>query len=118
MYLRDNFDIEYGVTDEEMEKACQDKNFRKNFKLFAAQEIAKFSADLEGPRSQVQNYSTFETVQPMINLDLNKGKQPFNCSNMMIPPSISHQESTTEILQSTFEHININPLFDEKQGSS
>jgi len=49
----------------------------------------------------------------MINLDLDKGKQSLEFSNTMMTPIRSHQESTIEILQSTFEHININPLFDE-----
>lgn len=30
-------DTDYGITDEEMARACQDKTFRKNFKLLAAQ---------------------------------------------------------------------------------
>lgn len=49
----------------------------------------------------------------MINLDLDKGKQPLGFPNTMMAPIRSHQESTIEILQGTFEHINVNPLFDE-----
>ena len=49
----------------------------------------------------------------MINLELDKGKQPLEFSNTMMAPIRSHQESTIKILQSIFEHININPLFDE-----
>lgn len=49
----------------------------------------------------------------MINLDLDKGKKTLEFSNMKITPMRSHQESTIKILQITFEHINIDPLFDE-----
>ena len=87
MHLSNDFDIEYG-SDEEMAKACQDKNFDKNFKLLAAQEIVKFNANLEEPSSQVQNYPTFENAQLMISLDSNKGKEPFYCLNTIIPPNI------------------------------
>ena len=34
-------------------------------------------------------------------------------SNAIMTPIRSHQESSIEILQGTFQHININPLFDE-----
>jgi hypothetical protein len=56
VHLSDDSDIEYGVTDEEMAKDFQDKNFRKNFHLLTAQEIVKFNANLEERSSQVQNY--------------------------------------------------------------
>ena len=49
----------------------------------------------------------------MINLDLDKGKKPLEFSNAIMEPIRSHQESSIKILQGTFEHININPLFDE-----
>lgn len=49
----------------------------------------------------------------MINLDLDKGKKPLEFSNTKITPIRSHQDSTIEILQSTFKHINISPLFDK-----
>ena len=39
--------------------------------------------------------------------------QPLELSNAIMAPIRSHQESTIEILQGTFEHINVNPLFDE-----
>ncbi len=45
--------------------------------------------------------------------DLDKGKQPLEFSNTIMAPIRSHQKPTIEILQSTFEHINVNPLFDE-----
>ena len=45
----------------------------------------------------------------MINLDSNKGKDPFDCLNTTIPPNIG-------IPQGTFEHINVNPLFDGNKG--
>ena len=57
-----------------MARACQDKTFRKNFKLLAAQEIANFNPKLEGPKSKHQKNSTLKNIQPMINLDLDKGK--------------------------------------------
>ena len=96
-----------------MARACQDKNFHKNFKCLATQEIVKFNAHVEGPKSKNQTDTTIETIQTMINLDLDKGKQPLEFSNAIIPPIRSHQESSIKILQGTFEHININPLFDE-----
>ena len=49
----------------------------------------------------------------MINLDLDKGKKPLEFSNTLMAPIRSHQQSIIKILQSTFEHININPLFDK-----
>ena len=51
----------------------------------------------------------------MIDLDLDKGKQPLEFLNTMMAPIRSHQESMIKILQSTFEHININPLFEKPQ---
>ena len=51
----------------------------------------------------------------MINLDLDKGKKPLEFSNTIMALIRSHQELAIEILQSTFEHININPLFNEPQ---
>ena len=39
--------------------------------------------------------------------------QPLELSNAIMAPIRSHQESTIEILQGTFEHINLNPLFDK-----
>ena len=35
IHLSDDSNTNYGITDEEMAKACQDKNFHKNFKLLA-----------------------------------------------------------------------------------
>ena len=96
-----------------MARACQDKFFCKNFKHLATKEIVKFNPNLEGPRSKNQTNTTIENIQPMINLDLDKGKQPLEFSNTIMAPIRSHQEPTIEILQSIFEHINVNPLFDE-----
>jgi hypothetical protein len=79
----------------------------------ATQEIFKFNPHLEGPKSKHQNNPTLENIKPMINLDLEKGEKPLEFSNTHMTPIRSHEESTIEILQSTFEHININPLFDK-----
>ena len=98
-----------------MARAFQDKAFCENFKLLAAQEIVKFHPHLEQPKSKNQTNSTIEITQPMINLDLDKGKQPLGFPTAIMEPMRSHQESTIKILQITFEHININPLFDEPQ---
>jgi len=113
VHLSDDSDTDYGITNEEMARAFQDKSFRKNFKCIVAQEIVKFNPNLEGPKSKNQTNTTIEKIQPMINLDLDKGKQPLEFSNAIMAPIRSHQEPTIEILQSTFEHINVNPLFDE-----
>jgi hypothetical protein len=98
VHLSDDSDTDYGITDEEMARACQDKSFRKNFKRLAAQEIVKFNPNLEGPRSKNQTNTTIENIQPMINLDLDKGKQPLEFSNTIMAPIRSHQEPTIEIL--------------------
>ena len=113
IHLSDHSDTDYGITNEEMARACQDKSFCKNFKLLVAQEIVKFNPNLEGPKSKHQTNSTLKNIQPMINLDLYKGKKPLEFSNTMMAPIRSHQESTIKILQGTFELINIHPLFDE-----
>ena len=52
VHLSDDSNTDYGITDEEMARACQDKNFHKNFKLMAAQEIVKFNPNVEGPKSK------------------------------------------------------------------
>lgn len=49
----------------------------------------------------------------MINFDLEKRKKLLEFSNPIMTSIRSHQKSTTKILQSIFEYININPLFDE-----
>lgn len=94
LHLSDDFDTNYGITNKGMARACQDKNFQNNFKLLAAQEIIKFNQNLEGPKSKYQNNLTFENMQPMINLDLDKGKQPLEFSNTKIKHVRSHQELT------------------------
>ena len=73
----------------------------------------KFNTNLEGPKSKSHDNSTSKNMQPMVNLDIDKGKQPLELSTIKAKPKIPHQESTIEILYGTFEHININPLFDE-----
>ena len=40
----------------------------------AAQEIVKFNPNVEGPKSKNQTNTTIENIQPMINLELEKGK--------------------------------------------
>lgn len=75
--LSDDSNNDYDITNEEMTRACQDKTFQNNFKLLAAQEIVKFNPNLEGTKSKHQTNSTLQNVQPMINLDLEKTKQPF-----------------------------------------
>ena len=47
MHLSDDSNMEYGIYDEEMARACWNKTFFKNFKHLAAQEIVKFNANLE-----------------------------------------------------------------------
>lgn len=72
-----------------------------------------FNTNMEGPKSKVQDYPTFEGIKPIIKLYLDKGKQYLECSTIMVTPNMPHPKSTIEILQDTFHHININPLFDE-----
>ena len=101
VHLSDDSDIEYGISNEEMARACQNKTFRKNFKHLAAQEIVKFNT-----HSQVQSYPTVDNMPPMINFDSNKGKQSLYHFHTSLPTNIS-------IPQGAFENININPLFDD-----
>jgi hypothetical protein len=98
IHLSDDFGTNYDITDEEMARACQDNTFRKNFKHLAAQEIVKFNPNLEKPKSKHQTNPTIENIQPMINLDLDKGKKPLDFPNTIMAPIRSHQESTIEIL--------------------
>lgn len=81
-----------------MAKVCQDKTFQNKFKLLVAQEIVKFNNNLEGPKSKIQDNPTFKSMQPMINLYLDKGKQPLEFSTIKVTPKRPHQDSTIEIL--------------------
>ena len=58
----------------------------------------KFNTNFEGPKSKVQDNPIFGDMQPMINLDLDKGKQPLEFSTTRVTPKIIHQDSTIEIL--------------------
>lgn len=55
VHLSDDYDIDYGISDEEMARDCQDRTFQNNFKFLAAQEIIKFNPNLEGPKSKHQD---------------------------------------------------------------
>lgn len=68
---------------------------------------------MKGPKYKYQDNSTFENIQPMINFDLDKGKQYLELLTTKVTPKKLYKESTIEIIQGTFEHININPIFDE-----
>ena len=60
IYLSDDSNTNYGITDEEMARACQDKKNCKNFQLLAAQEIVKFNPNVEEPKSKNQTNTTIE----------------------------------------------------------
>jgi len=77
VHLSEDSTTDYGIIDEEMARACQDKKICKNFKLLVAQEIVKFNPNLEGPKSKNQTNTTIENIQSMINLDLDKEKKKF-----------------------------------------
>ena len=47
-----------------------------------------------------------DNMPPMFNLDSNKGKEPLDYLNTIVPTDVG-------IPQGTFENININPLFDD-----
>ena len=74
--------------------------------------MVKFNPNLEWPKSKVQDNPTFGIMQPMINLDLDKGKQSLDFSTTKVTPKRIHHDSSIDILQGTFEHINITPLYD------
>lgn len=100
VHLSDDSNTKYGISNEEMARACQNKAFHKNFKHLAAREIVKFNTS-----SQVQIYSTSDNMPPMINFDSHKGKEPLDHLTTSLPTNLG-------IPQGTFENININPLFD------
>ncbi len=96
IYLSDDSNTNYGIIDEEMARACQDKFFCKNFKCLAAQEIVKFNPNLEGPKSKNQTNTTIEKHTTHDKFGLRQGKATFgvfkrNNGTYKVPSRVNYQ---------------------------